>query len=46
MGMADKLAIVMALTGISPGHNYVPMDLPEPAAEVTIAGQNGGNIRA
>ena len=47
MSMADKLAIVMALTSVPPGGGgYVPMDLPPPAAEVTIAGQNGGNIRA
>ncbi|RYC33415.1 hypothetical protein D3273_02770 [Lichenibacterium minor] len=47
MSMADKLAIVMALTGVSPvpGANN-QMDMPPPAAVVTIAGQNGGNIRA
>ena len=47
MSMADKLAIVMALTGVSPVPGaYTPMDLPPAAAEVTIAGQNGGNVRA
>ena len=47
MSMADKLAIVMALTGVSPAPGaYVQMDLPPAAAEVTIAGQNGGNVRA
>ena len=45
MSVADKLAVLMALTsGASSG--YVQMDLPPPAAEVTIRNQRGGEIRA
>lgn len=47
MSMADKLAIVMALTGTSPSPRaYIQMDMPPAAADVTITGQSGGNVRA
>lgn len=45
MSMADTLAIVMALAVQGAGRGYAPMDLPPPAAEVTIAGSNGGAVQ-
>ena len=44
MSMADTLAIVIALAANGSTARYKPMDLPPPAAEVTIENQNGGNV--
>jgi hypothetical protein len=46
MGVADKLAILMTLSSAPPAGGYNPMDLPPTASDVTIAGQNGGSVRA
>lgn len=46
MSAANTLAIVLALSVQGSGRGYVPMELPEPAAEVTIANQRGGGVTA
>ena len=46
MSAANTLAIVLALSVQGSGRGYTPMDLPEPAAEVTIANQHGGGVTA
>lgn len=44
MSMVDTMAIVLALAAQGSGRGYEPMNLPPPAAEVTIDNQMGGSV--
>lgn len=46
MSVADTLAIVMALSVQGDGRLYRDVDIPPPAAQVTISGSPGGSINA